>query len=110
MDLQLRDKVAIVTGSTCGLGFAAARPLVAEGCSVTICARGEERIAHAVAELREIPGAVERVLAIQADVSTDKGIADVVTRTVETFGGLDILVNNVGLARGTTIVDTTAGE
>jgi 3-oxoacyl-[acyl-carrier protein] reductase len=110
MDLQLKDKVAIVTGSTRGLGFATARALLAEGCNVTICARGEERIAQAVAELRELPGGTERILAIQADVSTDKGVADVVSRTVETFGGLDILVNNVGLGRGTTIVDTTDGE
>jgi 3-oxoacyl-[acyl-carrier protein] reductase len=110
MDLQLKDKVAIVTGSTRGLGFAAAKALLAEGCNVTICARGEERIAHAVAELRELPGGTERILAIQADVSTDKGVADVVSRTVETFGGIDILVNNVGLGRGTTIVDTTDAE
>jgi 3-oxoacyl-[acyl-carrier protein] reductase len=110
MDLQLKDKVAIVTGSTRGLGFSIAKALLAEGCNVTICARGEERIAHAVAELRELPGGTERVLAIQADVSTDKGVADVLSRTVETFGGLDILVNNVGLGRGTTIVDTTDAE
>ena len=110
MDLQLKDKVAIVTGSTRGLGFSAAKALLAEGCNVTICARGEERIAQAVAELRELPGGTERILAIQADLSTDKGVADVVSRTVETFGGLDILVNNVGLGRGTTIVDTTDAE
>jgi 3-oxoacyl-[acyl-carrier protein] reductase len=110
MDLHLKDKVAIVTGSTRGLGFATAKALLAEGCNVTICARGEERIAQAVAELRELPGGTERILAIQADVSTDKGVADVLSRTVETFGGLDILVNNVGLGRGTTIVDTTDAE
>jgi 3-oxoacyl-[acyl-carrier protein] reductase len=110
MDLQLKDKVAIVTGSTRGLGFSTAKALLAEGCNVTICARGEERIAQAVAELRELPGGTERILAIQADVSTDKGVADVVSRTVETFGGLDVLVNNVGLGRGTTIVDTTDSE
>src|SRR4051812_27232684 len=110
MDLELTDKIAIVTGSTRGLGFATARALLAEGCNVTICARGEERIAAAVGELRELPGGTERLLAMQADVSTDKGVADVVMRTVETFGGLDILVNNVGLAKGGTIVDTTDGD
>ncbi len=111
MDLGLTDKVAIVTGSTRGLGFASARALLAEGCRVTICARGEDGIAKAVAELRAlVAGAADRLLAIQADVSTDKGVADVVTRTVETFGGLDILVNNVGLAKGGTIVDTSDGD
>src|SRR5690349_17814029 len=110
MDLELKNKVALVTGSTRGLGFAIAKTLLAERCNVTICARGEERLAAAVAELRELPEGTDRILAIQADVSTDKGVADAVNRTVETFGGLDILVNNVGLARGTTIVDTSDAE
>jgi 3-oxoacyl-[acyl-carrier protein] reductase len=111
MDLGITDKIAIVTGSTRGLGFASAKALLAEGCKVTICARGEEGIASAVTELRgAVPDGGSRLLAIQADVSTDKGVADVIMRTVETFGGIDILVNNVGLAKGGTIVDTTDGD
>ena len=110
MHLQLNDKVAIVPGSTRGLGFATARALLAEGCQVTICARGETGLADAMTTLRSLPGGQERVLAIQADLATDKGVADVVMRTVETFGGLDILVNNVGLARGAGITDTTDAE
>jgi 3-oxoacyl-[acyl-carrier protein] reductase len=61
-------------------------------------------------ELRAIPGGTERVLAVQADLSTDKGVADVIFRTTETFGGLDILVNNLAIARGTDIVNTTDEE
>ena len=110
MDLELDGKVAIVTGSTRGLGFAIARALLQENCRVTICARGEARLAEAVMELRELPGATEKLLAVQADLATDKGVADVVLRTVETFGGLDILVNNVGLAKGSDIVGTTDAE
>ena len=106
MDLELTDKTAIVTGSTRGLGFATAQALLTEGCNVTICARGEAGLADATAELRRLPGGNERVMAVQADLATDKGVADVVMRTVEAFGGLDILVNNVGLARGAGIVDT----
>ena len=107
MDLNLTDKVAIVTGSTRGLGFASAEALLQEGCNVTICARGEAGLAEATAKLRETEGGSARVLAIQADVSTGKGAADVVARTVETFGGVDVLVNNVGLARGGEILDTS---
>jgi 3-oxoacyl-[acyl-carrier protein] reductase len=107
VDLELSGKVAIVTGSTRGLGLATATALVQEGCNVTICARGEEGLGDAVAKLRTLPYGSDRVLAVQADVSSDKGVADVVMRTVETFGGLDILVNNVGLARGAGIVDTS---
>ena len=110
MDLGIAGKIAIVTGSTRGLGFATVKALLAEGCHVTVCARGEEGLAAAVAELRGLPGGTERILAIQADLSTDKGVADVVMRTVETFGGLDILVNNVGLAKGTTITDTSDSD
>jgi 3-oxoacyl-[acyl-carrier protein] reductase len=110
LDLQLTDRIAIVTGSTRGLGFATARALLAEGCSVAICARGETGLAGAMAQLRSLPGGQERVLAIQADLATDKGVADVVMRTVEAFGGLDILVNNVGLAKGAGITDTTDAE
>jgi 3-oxoacyl-[acyl-carrier protein] reductase len=110
MDLQLTDKIALVTGSTRGLGFASAAALLAEGCNVTICARGEAGLVEATAKLRELPGGGDRVLAVQADVSTEKGIADVLFRTVETFGGLDILVNNVGLAKGDDIVATSDAE
>jgi 3-oxoacyl-[acyl-carrier protein] reductase len=110
LNLQLNDKTAIVTGSTRGLGFAAASALLQEGCNVTICARGEAGLAEATAKLREIDGAPARVLAIQADVSTGKGVADVVARSVETFGGLDILVNNVGLARGGDILEASDAD
>ncbi|PYQ94433.1 MAG: short-chain dehydrogenase [Acidobacteria bacterium] len=110
MDLGLADKIAIVTGSTRGLGFATARSLLEEGCNVTICARGEEGLAEAMGELRRLPGGDERVLAVQADLATEKGVADVVLRNVDTFGGLDILVNNIGLGRGSDIVGTNDAE
>ena len=110
MDLGLTDKIAIVTGSTRGLGFAIAEALLQERCNVTICARGEAGLAEAVARLRTLPGGMERVLAVQADVATDKGAADVVMRTVETFGGLDILVNNVGFAGGGGILEASDEE
>ena len=110
MDLDLAGKTAIVTGSSRGIGLACATALVEEGCNVTVCARGEDGLVDAVTKLRALPGGDERVLAIQADLSTDKGAADVVIRTVETFGGLDILINNVGLGKGAGIVDTTDAE
>jgi 3-oxoacyl-[acyl-carrier protein] reductase len=109
VDLGLTDKTAIITGSTRGLGLATARALVAEGCNVTICGRGEVGLAEAAAELRRL-GGDGRVVTVQADVATEKGVADVVMRTVEAFGALDILVNNVGLGRGSTITDTSDAE
>jgi len=110
LNLEIADKVAIVTGSSKGLGFATARALVEEGCRVTICARGEARLQEAVGELRRLAGADDRILSAAADVSTADGVETVVRRTVDAFGGLDILVNNVGVAKGAGIADTTDAE
>ncbi len=110
MDLQLADRIAIITGSSKGLGFASARALVAEGCRVTICGRGEVALSAASAELRALAQEDSRVLAVAADVSTPDGVEAVVRRTTDAFGGLDILVNNVGLGRGSGIVETSDAE
>jgi len=112
MDLQLEGKIAVVTGSSKGIGLACARALVQEGCRVTVCARGEARLNEAAAELRTLAGAdaAGRVLAVAADLATADGVASVIARTVQTFGGLDILVNNVGLAKGTDIAGTSDAE
>jgi 3-oxoacyl-[acyl-carrier protein] reductase len=110
MDLGLTDKIAIITGSSKGLGFATARALIEEGCRVTICARGRPPLEEAAAELRRLAGEPDRVLAVAADLSMAEGVAAVVGQTVETFGGLDILVNNVGAAKGAGVVDTSDAE
>src|SRR5215212_7210007 len=110
MDLQLTDKVAIVTGSSRGLGLASARTLVAGGCRVCICARGSEQLAAAAVEVEASARRPNMIMAVQADVSTTDGITLVVEQTVEKFGGLDILVNNVGRAGGTDLLDTSDAE
>ena len=110
MDLGLAGKVAIVTGSSRGLGLASARGLVAEGCRVCVCARGAERLSTATEELRRSASAPSSVLAVQADVETADGVERVVRGTVEAFGGLDILVNNVGRAGGAGVVETSDEE
>jgi 3-oxoacyl-[acyl-carrier protein] reductase len=107
MDLLLRDKVAIVTGSSRGLGLASARALVEEGARVVVCARGEAALQAAASTLRSLAGRDDSVLAVSADVSTPDGASTLMARTIETFGRLDILVNNVGKAGGADIVSTT---
>ena len=106
MDLQLTGKVAIVTGGSRGLGFACARALAAEGCHVAICARGKERLEQAATELRASARGEAQIVAINADVAVAADVARVVETTVERFGGLDILVNNVGLGRGGSLEET----
>jgi 3-oxoacyl-[acyl-carrier protein] reductase len=107
MNLELDKKVAIITGSSRGLGLASALALAREGCRVTLCARGAERLTEAAHDVSAACGAPDRVLAVPADLATADGIAEVVDRTVEHFGGLDILVNNIGLARGGDLLGTT---
>ena len=116
MDFGLTGKIAIVTGSSRGLGLASAPALVREGCRVTICARGEARLHEAAPSSEARPVNRERreprdpVLPVAADLATPDGVDSVVARTVEAFGGVDILVNNVGLARGAGIADTSDAE
>ena len=106
MNLELTDRVAIVTGSSRGLGLAAARALAAEGARVVICARGAEALAQAAAAL----GGGDRLRRVVADVSTPEGAARVVDDAVGAFGRVDILVNNVGKAGGAGVADTGDDE
>ena len=103
MDLQLKGKAAIVTGSSRGLGLASARALAAEGCRVCMCARGKDVLEQAAAE---IPNSI----AIAADLSTPEGNATVTAAALAAFGAIDILINNVATAKGTDIVGTPDGE
>ena len=107
MDLRLEDKIAVVTGSSRGLGLASATSLAAEGCRVCLCARGDGRLRQAAAEVAAAAGSAEKVLAVVADVTQAEGVQSVIDRTVAAFGGLDILVNNVGLGGGAGLLDTS---
>jgi 3-oxoacyl-[acyl-carrier protein] reductase len=107
MDLGLTDKIAIVTGSSRGLGLASARALAAEGCHVCICARGEGRLREAADELARVAAGPSHVLTVVADVSRPDGLQMVIDLTVEKFGGIDILVNNVGVAAGAGLLETS---
>jgi 3-oxoacyl-[acyl-carrier protein] reductase len=102
--------VAVVTGSSRGLGLASARALVAEGCRVVLCARGEERLAEAAVEVEAAAKRPNLVATVQADVSTVDGVERVIATAVDTFGGLDVLVNNVGKAGGAGLLDTSDAE
>ena len=93
MDLELKDKVAIVTGGSQGIGKAAALRLAAEGARVVIAARGRELLDQVAGEIRAAGGSVA---AVQADVSRAEDCARLVAEAVKAFGRLDILVNNAG--------------
>ena len=106
MDLGLSGKVAIITGSSRGLGLASAMALAAEGCRVVLCGRTASTLADATRQVAAVASA-GAVHAVQADVSTSDGVQSVTEGAVTRFGGIDVLVNNVGLARGGSLLETT---
>src|SRR5436309_2934632 len=93
MDLGLRNRVAIVTGSSRGLGKATAVALAQEGARVVLNARTESSLQAAAEEIRSAGGTVEPIV---ADVTTESGCAQLVDGAIRAFGQVDILVNNAG--------------
>jgi NAD(P)-dependent dehydrogenase (short-subunit alcohol dehydrogenase family) len=92
MDLQLKGKRVLVTGSTAGIGFAAARAFAMEGASVVINGRKQDRVDSAIAQIRKSqPGA--ELTGIAADVSNAAGCA----KLIQTAPDVDVLVNNMGI-------------
>jgi len=91
MDLKLRGKRALVTGSTAGIGFAIARGLARERAEVIVNGRSEAKVFDAVQRINSEIGS--RASGIVADLSS----ADGVEQLVEAFGRIDVLVNNVGI-------------
>ena len=93
MNLKLRGKAALVTGSSRGIGLATAKAFAAEGCRVMQSARSTEQLREAETALRAT-GA--EVAAHAADVGSPDGAARLIEATIAAHGGIDILVNNVG--------------
>lgn len=94
MDLNLSGKTALVMASSQGLGFAIAERLVKEGTNVMISGRDEEKLIKKAAELESI--GLGKVAFQKADITKTKDIKRLVSRTIEVFGSLHILINNAG--------------
>jgi NAD(P)-dependent dehydrogenase (short-subunit alcohol dehydrogenase family) len=93
--MRLKDRVAIVTGGSSGIGLAAARRLGAEGARIVIASQNKERIEAAAERVRKEDGV--DVLGLECDVSSESQVIATVAQTLERFGQLDILVNNAGM-------------
>ena len=105
MDLRIKNKVAIVTGSSTGIGKATARELAKNGAKIILTARGQDRLDDAVNELKAETGA--EVIGVAADVSTSDGPQRVVAEAAKAFQTVDILVNNAGRAHAGGVLQTT---
>ena len=92
MNLQLENKLALVTGSTAGIGFAIAKALAAEGARVVVNGRSETRVAEAISSIRaDIPSARLETLAL------DLSKAEAAMETTKRYPDVDVLVNNLGV-------------
>jgi 3-oxoacyl-[acyl-carrier protein] reductase len=91
---SLENKVALVTGSSRGIGFAVARGLAGLGAKVALCARDPERLERAAAQLK---GAGANVAAIPVDLRNTNEITPLVKKVEESLGAIEILVNNAGI-------------
>ena len=93
VDLGLRERTAIVTGASRGIGRAIALALAGEGCDVALVARGEDALRGAADEVRSHG---VRAAAITADITVAAHVERIAAECVAQFGGIDILVNNAG--------------
>jgi 3-oxoacyl-[acyl-carrier protein] reductase len=99
MDLGLKGKVVLITGGSKGIGLAIARAFYEEGARVAIAARGEAELQAAVQEM-------DGLLPLSADLTDAVARQHVVDQVIQTWGTVDVLVNNVGGSNGGPVLDT----
>ena len=104
---KLDGKVALVTGASAGIGAAAARALAAEGAKIVLTARRRERLESLAEEIRALGSDAAIVV---GDAREEETAKEAVQAATETFGRLDILINNAGVGNYKNIVDTSADE
>jgi 3-oxoacyl-[acyl-carrier protein] reductase len=105
MDLDLKGKVAAITGGSEGIGLAVAEGLAAEGVHLALCARTESRVTEAAQKIASKYGV--QAFGAAVDVSKAEDLERFVTQIKDTFGGVDILINNAGTGTNETILDAT---
>ncbi len=100
--LKLKDKVAIVTGASRGIGRIIALTLAREGARVVVTARSKPQLDELVTQISEDGG---DALAIEASVSDEEVVQEMINQTLERFGTIDILVNNAGIGRYAEVIN-----
>lgn len=105
---RLKGKVAVVTGSSSGIGEGIALAMGREGASVVINYRSNEKSAEELRKQLEEAGC--KALVVQADVSDPEDVANLFKTTIDHFGTIDILVNNAGIQRDASFLEMTLDE
>lgn len=108
MDLQLRNKVAIITGASSGIGLAIAKALAEEGVQLALCARNKQRLHKEAEAIRTEYGV--NVLAKSCDVVKPEEITAFIDAVEKEFGGADILINNAGTGSNEKIISAKDEE
>ncbi len=99
----MKDKVVIITGASSGIGKALALEYATRGAHVVMAARNEERL-HQAAE--EVSASGVKVLAVVTDVSAEADCKNLINKSIEEFGGIDVLINNAGISMRALFADT----
>jgi NADP-dependent 3-hydroxy acid dehydrogenase YdfG len=107
MTKKLSGKVALITGASAGIGRASAIALAGEGASLVLTARRKERLEELSAQVKEVGGKATFVV---GDAREEAVAQQVVATAKDTFGSLDILINNVGIGNYKNLIDTSAEE
>jgi 3-oxoacyl-[acyl-carrier protein] reductase len=108
MSHSLRDRVALVTGGSRGIGAAIAKRLATDGASVAITySKGADAANGVISAIEQLGG---KAIAIQADAADAEAVKSAVEQTVATFGRIDVLVNNAGTAIPKRFEETTLDE
>ena len=103
MDLQLKDKIAVITGGSVGIGLAVAKALAEEGVHLVLCARDQQRLDQIATEISQQYNV--EVKGIKADVSKADEIQELVAQIGSKYQGIDILINNAGVGSNEKIMD-----
>ena len=107
MGPKLSGKTVLITGASAGIGWASAVALAGEGANLVVTARRDERLAELKAAIQKAGG---KAISLVGDAKEEETARRAVDLAIQTFGSLDILINNVGIGNYKNLIDTSAEE